>query len=609
MDVSENDGGNLIQDVGRLLEIIFRQWQAIISAVLICSITSALVALVLPKSYVASVLVASTKSYANVSFGSTIQTYSEEDLLSILGLGASTLFDRKARLQSYLELVANPTIAQVILDKLGDRLQEEERSVPELLRMVQGELAANSDSIRIVVTYRDPQVAADIANAWGDAYVKQVNDIYAGSETSQTLNAISQQVVAAKSAYDLAQQSWVGFVTNNQIDELNRQVAETQVIINSLSTARETAIQVVVDDLTGAELDVISEYSRIASQNQLLAIRRDQQGRSDLITTYINTLLVARQMVFDESANRILSQLSKDYSQLRQNEYLLEDASDMLAQVRLGGQGAASSNALALTLLKAQVFASNGELVNLQIQTIPAEISAEAMIADLQGLVATLTERKTLLEKDIVTLSNQLIQGEGFEYLDISLDDGGELGAAIENRYKELWQTGSLTELSLTILDQGTSLQEEVLRRAQGLLELQGIEEILNFNVVGTPLDLKIQELHQQVRNLQAEIATQKFQEQELTRARDLAWDTYNNLAKKQAEMEVAAQTANAEVVLSAPATAPDEDTASGVMIVLVGLVAGGVLGLVVAFGAEFWWVYKEIPPKPFVNLFRRRQK
>ena len=589
-------------DLGKYIDTLFRQWRLIAIATFLCAFTAGLVSVLLPKSYEASVLVASTKTYSAVSFGSAIETMTEDQLALQSRSINSAVMNREERLGSYVQMVPNAAVAQIVLDELGDQLDEDDRDVTSLLHMVEGELAEKSDTIVIKVTYKDPVLAAEIANAWGRAYIQQINTVYASSGSNEYYQLIQTENVKTKALYDQAQDDLEEFISQNQRDELNRQISELQTVINSLSAARGTAVQAIIDDLTGSELELISEYFKSSRQNQMLALQRDRQGRQDLISAYINTLNQARQLVFNESAQKTISDLTRYYSELTQVENQLDNANDMLIQVREGGEAAVASNLLALTLLKANIYA--GGIA--QLENIPdalaanqATVTPAGMAADLEALIASLEARQTTLEKEIGTLSDTLVTGDGFAYLDAPLDSTGELATTIQNRYSELWETGPLAELSLQVIEEGNPLEDEAMARAQALLGLEGLEDILGYSIAETPLELKIQDLEQQVRDLQRKLTEEGDIQQELKRARDLAYTTYTALATKEAELAVAVQTPGVEVALASPAAVPDIDTISGGKNTVLAAVVGLMLGVGAAFFIEFWWSYKGFEPQP----------
>lgn len=591
---------SLIKDIGKYIEVLFRQWQIIVSAVLICAILAGLLTIASPKVYMARVVIASTKVASTVSFGSNIQTLSESQLMAS-GSGAYGLVDRKSRQGSYEQLVQNPDVAQKVLEELKDELAQAEPDngewdVNRLLMMVSGKMIPNTDSLEITVRYNDPQVAADIANAWGRAYVNKVNSIYSESGSSESYATVKSQAVEAKKDYDVAQAALVDFITNNQIDEISRRIGEQRTIITSLMTARNVAITTIINEQTRGQLQVVQQYYNSQAQNQLLALQRDQDSRRKIINSYIDAMVSMRQKVFDAQVDNLTTKLTNAYTNLRRSEKLLMDAQNMREQVEKGGEGAALSNSLALNLLKSQAFAANEGLGSLTIQASSTAVSQQAMIADLDGLIATLKGRKQAAEKDIQDISSQLVSNEGLQYTDQPLDVSGELAKTVLERYPDLFKTGDLAQLSLDAVEKGNPLANEVNARAKSLLELQGLEEVLNYNIIDTPIEKKISELQQNIRDLNAALSKENDKYVELTRARDLAWKTYNNLSTKEAELAVAVQTRGTEVALGAPASVPKQDLVSGVSNVMTGSVVGLILGIVIAYAIEFWWLYKDIP-------------
>ena len=122
-------------------------------------------------------------------------------------------------------------------------------------------------------------------------------------------------------------------------------------------------------------------------------------------------------------------------------------------------------------------------------------------------------------------------------------------------------------------------------------LQAREVEAIL------TALETRRQELQVQINSgdLKQELTRlQEAQEQEMARhrslaqARDLTWETYTTLARKQAEVGVASQLTDTQVRLAAAAVPPDVPSGPrrSRNLLLAGL-AGGFLGVVGAIGLE----------------------
>ena len=98
-------------------------------------------------SYQAVALVASAKTVSDVNFGSAITSQSETDLAAAAASGAQYLYDRKARLESFVSLVQNGAVAEQVLEELGPKLDNkkgEPTTAAALLRMVDGKLIPNN---------------------------------------------------------------------------------------------------------------------------------------------------------------------------------------------------------------------------------------------------------------------------------------------------------------------------------------------------------------------------------------------------------------------------------------------------------------------------------
>jgi uncharacterized protein involved in exopolysaccharide biosynthesis len=519
-------------DLGKYVEILFRQWRLIAGATLICVLAGVLVNSNLSRVYQARALVASTKIAASVSFDTAIQTLSEEQLPTTV-----RMVDPQARLQSYVQLIRNPTIAQSVLDELGNRLPKEIRNMSSLLQMVKGDVAAKSDSIEILVTYKDPVLAADIANAWASAYIDHVNAVYSGEGTDEVYQSIQRQAAEAKSGYDQAQADLESFLADNRAAEYQRQIDEQQAMIDSLSTARTLSAGTIISNTIASQLTV-----------------------------------------FDEQVGNLSTQLEEAYGEARKVDRMLLDARNMRDQIQSGGAGAVSSNALALMLLKSQAFATNESSTNLIVQTSPTPASPEEMVADLESLTTALENRRADLEDQIRALSGQLLAATG-----VQPDPGS------------------------TVTGAGQLSGDQAQAALQSLSQLNGLESVANLDVSGTPMEQKIQQLEGQVNRLQAQLAQEQAREKELTRARDLAWDTYRTLVTKGAELKVAAQTQGTEVALAAPAAVPQNDVVSGTKNVALAALVGLMLGIGAAYFIEFWWSYKGLQPQPItlIGIFR----
>ncbi|MBE3066433.1 MAG: hypothetical protein IMZ73_03235, partial [Chloroflexi bacterium] len=261
----------------------------------------------------------------------------------------------------------------------------------------------------------------------------------------------------------------------------------------------------------------------------------------DEISAINTSLRVARSTVGNQQVQDRLARLDRAHFDSRQIGLFLDNAISMRAAVNAGGEPAAISNALALTMLKTQIYAAYQGTNTLQVQNLPetlgsniSTVYAAGMVADLDALIATLKTRQTELNTLIDTLSSE-VQNENY---------------------------------------------------------------LMNFSNANTPIEKKIQENEQKIRDLNSLISTETSTLTVLTRERDLAWTTYSALATKATEMSVAAQTTGIEVIFASPATPPDRKVIRSSSNAVVATGAGLLIGIIVAYAYEFWQNYKGRQPE-----------
>jgi hypothetical protein len=101
----------------------------------------------------------------------------------------------------------------------------------------------------------------------------------------------------------------------------------------------------------------------------------------------------------------------------------------------------------------------------------------------------------------------------------------------------------------------------------------------------------------EKIRLLTSRIEYEDGRKKDLALTRDVAWDAYQNLAKKEAELVVASQTGGQEVVLGSTAIVVRNGSSLVRNVALAALV-GLVLGVFLAFFIEYWWGYKGREPQ-----------
>jgi uncharacterized protein involved in exopolysaccharide biosynthesis len=421
-------------------------------------------------------------------------------------LPGSNYLEQDAHRTALASLVRNGYVAAQVSERMKKELGITDWSPARLLTIVSSRAAQTEDNridqsasrdvmsnlIEIRVRFADPDQAAWIANAWAEAYVEHVNSLY--SVEAESLNAIQNQIDDAYQTYQRAEQALLDFTADNEMADLEQQVAEKQALINELQANRQAA--------------------------QLEALT------SERLT------------------------LEQYYATIRELELLLENAESLRSQIQQGGASSATANELALALLKAEAFAGSESLpANLQLQidlgaSEPSD--AAGQIAEVDALIKALEERIA------------------------------EIEAAIEE------QASLLSSGEYHVQDSSAAFDETI----------AGLQE--------------------EVRQLQVRSAQERAQEKELTRRRDLAWDTYSTLEIKAAELRIATEITDVEVRFASPAVAPVAVNAQGTsskLIRNVGLATA--VGLMIGIGAALFLQYYDPTyesAEAIEALFRQRR-
>jgi uncharacterized protein involved in exopolysaccharide biosynthesis len=266
---------------------------------------------------------------------------------------------------------------------------------------------------------------------------------------------------------------------------------------------------------------------------------------------------------------------------------MIGDASALRDQVRAGGDGAALSNATALSLMKAQAFAlttpiTGGVQLQLQMQNQTAPVTADAQVADLDAFIKSLEEREVSLTQQIADVTQRLQTGEGYP-MPLESSEQTRITEAISNTYLSLFDVGTIGQLS-----EGVPVTNPLTIAAQNKAV-----EILSFSIenIGAASLADTQTTNAAIENLQKRLAeAQAGLEKEqstmdrLKADRDLKKETSETLARKQAEVALTSAVTGSQVRLASPALPPDQRT-MGLLPKIAGASFIGLLaGIVLAF-------------------------
>lgn len=204
-------------DLREYVDVLRRRWLLVLGIPAVAVVVAAILSFfVLPPEYEATAGVVVLKARTEVEFAPNIRTDLGQDV------------DIQSRREALQTLVTSRTLAAQIIEQLGDRLPADQRRVDALLDSVSSTL--NGDLLTIKVTNKDPDLAAEIANAWVDTYTTYVNPLF--SDVAQRPETLAPQVQDAEQTYQDAEQTLVQFLADNQIERLQRDVNDLQQRVN-----------------------------------------------------------------------------------------------------------------------------------------------------------------------------------------------------------------------------------------------------------------------------------------------------------------------------------------------------------------------------------------
>jgi len=200
-------------DLRRYVDVLARRWKFVVGITALMVIVAAVLSFfILPPVYNATAGVIILRSRAEISFDPKFKTESQQGQ------------DPTARRAALTGLVKSSSLAAEVIMALGDSLSVEERQASTLLDQIK--VSSQGDLIEITASAGTPQKAAAIANAWAEAYISQVNELYSG--VAQSPAQIKAQATAAWQTYQQAQQALEQFLGENRIAELEQQVKSKQ---------------------------------------------------------------------------------------------------------------------------------------------------------------------------------------------------------------------------------------------------------------------------------------------------------------------------------------------------------------------------------------------
>ena len=289
-----------------------------------------------------------------------------------------------ARQAQMLGFVHHGAVAEAVLARVGDLLDEGERRPKRLFQSIDAELVNPqgrlnvSNMIRIVATANDRSKARVLANVWADEYVRVANDH--GRSLPLQKQALEESTVEQRRNYEAAQQELEAFLEADEIDRLNRAIKQRRNALNRLARVRTDALADAHDLRRG--------------------LRR-----------------------------------------------LIEEAEGLRDQIRRGEAANDASNALTITLLKAQAFASSNPLpyrAEVVIAEPGASLDLAGQRADVDALIAALRTRHRRVEAVLAVWTEEDARADpadaGLLEIADSASGGGTNGVPVTAQMAQLYE-------------------------------------------------------------------------------------------------------------------------------------------------------------------------
>lgn len=572
--IPERSDDEIEIDLRKYVLIVSARWRLLLTCVVIAALLGGLIGLVLPSPYEATATVAIVKTSTQLEFDPRFKTLTQDEIATI---------SADSRRATLLGLVENGNIASRVIARMESQLNAEERNPAQLLDKVSAATSGRGDLILIKARDQNPEKAADIASTWAREYERYVNELYAGAP-SEYGESVANQYQRALQDFTQAQDALEQFIANSQIDQLARMITETRQLLDALQLGKQTALTLVISEQLKVNSEIIAAYLGAQSANRLIAFEKEQEGRRELIRAYLDAQNNAQVRVFSEQVRADLRALQDLYAAQVRVRRLIGDAKAMRDQVKAGGDAAAQSNSLALSLLKSQAFGLTVPIsANLQIQ-IDGQASpstAAEQAADLDALITALEQRDAALTEEINALSNRLLTGAGYR-LDTAQIEQSQIAEAISSTYALLFDVGVVGRLSESV-PVTNPLTKAAQDRAGEILRFRS-EALSIGSLVENGGDEVIQQLQQRLRAAQAQLEKEQATFDQLRRERDLKRDTVETLARKQAEVALATAVTGSEVRLASPAIPPERRTMGLLPKVAIAALSGLIIGLIAAF-------------------------
>lgn len=281
-----NDEANV--DLAELLQPVIQRWRLLAAASIAAGIVGFAIASVLPKWYTAQTVLLAPQQQQSAAAAAVSQ-------LGALGGLAGSLGQLKSPADQYVALMQSVTVRDQLIDrfKLMDVYEADLRvdARERLAGSVRISAGKKDGLITIQVDDRDPQRAADIANAHVDA-LKQMATHLAVTEAQQRRIFFEQQMLAAKERLTQAQAALASAGLGEGLLKAEpKSAAEGYARVRAEATAAEVKLQTLRRSLADGTPEVRRQEALLGAlreQVRRAEAKEQGQGGTEYISRYRN---------------------------------------------------------------------------------------------------------------------------------------------------------------------------------------------------------------------------------------------------------------------------------------------------------------------------------
>jgi capsular polysaccharide biosynthesis protein len=204
-------------DLRPFFSALLRQWRTIAIIILVAAIGAGLVGFMLPPSYTASADVLILPSRSQLTFDSRFVTSN-----TVPGTDAPT------RRQALVAMASSPALETEVLPKIPQSLVDKDYHPGQLARRIR--VVPEGDLLHIEASAADEQSAQALADAWAQAYVRTINQLY--SQSNDLLKELETQFTDAQQRYNQAQHNLESFISSSTIVQISQQISMTTDLLN-----------------------------------------------------------------------------------------------------------------------------------------------------------------------------------------------------------------------------------------------------------------------------------------------------------------------------------------------------------------------------------------